>query len=91
LDNRGYLEIRDTSGPQPSVTSLGQNLCLKFLQRKNGNIWLSSEKDGGACFSFFVPLVEDSIANHDSLDNSNKHIDDVDGPSTFVDQNYFNQ
>jgi hypothetical protein len=25
------------------------------------------------------------------LDNSNKHIDDVDGPSTFVDQNYFNQ
>jgi signal transduction histidine kinase/CheY-like chemotaxis protein len=71
---------KDTSFDlQPSGTGLGLNLCLKFVQRMNGNIWASSKKDGGACFSFYVPLVEDSIVDALSLQNSRKGFDCKDG------------
>ena len=43
---------------QPAGTGLGLNLCLKFVQRMNGNIWVSNNESGGACFSFFIPIDE---------------------------------
>jgi signal transduction histidine kinase/FixJ family two-component response regulator len=40
---------------QPSGTGLGLNLCLKFIQRMNGNIWVTNNEKKGCCFSFYVP------------------------------------
>lgn len=42
---------------QPTGTGLGLNLCMKFVQRMKGNIWASNAPDGGACFSFYLPMM----------------------------------
>jgi len=37
---------------------LGLNLCLKFIERMNGQIWVTNKPDrGGACFCFALPVV----------------------------------
>lgn len=43
---------------QPTGTGLGLNLCLKFVKRMNGNIWVSENPEGGACFSFYLPCSD---------------------------------
>lgn len=40
---------------QPSGTGLGLALCAEFIERMNGNIWVSN--DNGAVFSFYLPLI----------------------------------
>lgn len=42
---------------QPTGTGLGLNLCMKFVQRMKGNIWASNAAGGGACFSFYLPMM----------------------------------
>jgi len=45
---------------QPAGTGLGLNLCVKFVHRMNGNIWVSNSTErGGACFSFYIPVVSE--------------------------------
>jgi signal transduction histidine kinase/PAS domain-containing protein len=43
---------------QPAGTGLGLNLCVKFVKRMDGNIWVCNNPLGGATFSFCVPVVE---------------------------------
>lgn len=43
---------------QPSGTGLGLNLCLKFIQRMSGNIWVNNGANEGASFSFYLPVVQ---------------------------------
>ena len=47
---------------QPSGTGLGLNLCLKFVQRMHGNIWVTQSSDG-TCFSFFIPLATGGVTD----------------------------
>lgn len=63
---------------QPTGTGLGLNLCLKFIKRMNGNIWVSENPEGGACFSFYLQC------SYKSADNK-----DVDCEGNELDQNSF--
>ena len=45
---------------QPSGTGLGLNLCYKFVQRMNGNIWLCNNSEQGATFSFYLSVTRGS-------------------------------
>ncbi|GKY97279.1 hypothetical protein MPSEU_000686300 [Mayamaea pseudoterrestris] len=40
-----------------SGTGIGLNLCRKFVERMKGNIWVTNNPAGGACFSFCLPVV----------------------------------
>ena len=46
---------------QPAGTGLGLNLCLKFVKRMNGNIWVDENPEGGACFSFYLPCCTQEV------------------------------
>ena len=46
---------------QPSGTGLGLNLCLKFVQRMKGNIWVQNNTGRGSTFSFFLPLSDQNV------------------------------
>lgn len=67
--------VGGNSVAQPSGTGLGLNLCVKFIQRMNGNIWVSRQGCGngrvasGACFSFYLPVV----SSGDSRTEEPKH------------------
>jgi len=64
LDNKTTSGKKAIGVGQPSGTGLGLNLCLKFIQRMKGNIWVSNNPNGGSCFSFYIPLAID-IQNRD--------------------------
>ena len=43
---------------QPSGTGLGLNLCQLFVQRMEGEIWATNNRNGkGSTFSFYLPLA----------------------------------
>jgi signal transduction histidine kinase len=42
---------------QPSGTGLGLNLCMKFVHRMNGRIWVTNNPEKGCSFSFYVHRV----------------------------------
>jgi signal transduction histidine kinase len=48
---------------QPTGTGLGLNLCVKFVRRMNGNIWVANSPDGasGSRFSFCLPVAEEPV------------------------------
>lgn len=55
-----HIEGDSHSLAQPSGTGLGLNLCLKFVTRMKGNIWVNNNPTGGSCFSFYLRLVDGS-------------------------------
>jgi two-component system, sensor histidine kinase len=62
LDTAPTNTIGGVEGGQPSGTGLGLNLCLKFVQRMHGNIWVENNSDKGTTFSFYLPVVS-SVSN----------------------------
>lgn len=56
--------IGGNSVAQPSGTGLGLNLCLKFVKRMRGNIWVSNSAAKGSCFSFYLPVVDMEGSDH---------------------------
>jgi len=53
------IQRRPSSVGQPAGTGLGLNLCLRFVQLMNGNIWVHNNEVGrGATFSFYIPIME---------------------------------
>jgi signal transduction histidine kinase/ActR/RegA family two-component response regulator len=44
-------------------SGLGLNLCLQFVKRMKGNIWVNNNPDRGCCFSFYLPLVSGDCAS----------------------------
>ena len=58
LDVAPTNTIGGAEGGQPSGTGLGLNLCLKFVQRMNGNIWADNNQGKGATFSFCLPVAD---------------------------------
>lgn len=67
---RSSLIGGDYKVAQSSGTGLGLNFCVEFIKRMNGNIWVSNCSDGGACFSFFLPVVE-SDEHEQAQENQN--------------------
>jgi signal transduction histidine kinase len=65
LDSSPTNTLGDQSVSQPSGTGLGLNLCMKFVKRMKGDIWVNNNHDRGCCFSFYLPLV--SNASCDSI------------------------
>lgn len=59
LDNQDQVNtISGGTVGQPVGSGLGLNLCLKFVQRIKGNIWVTNTASGVGCtFSFFIPLA----------------------------------
>jgi signal transduction histidine kinase len=57
LDSTQIHTLGGNSVGQPSGTGLGLNLCVNFVEIMKGNIWVTNNADGGACFSFYLPLV----------------------------------
>jgi len=56
-------KIGESTVGQPSGSGLGLNLCLKFVQRMKGNIWVINNDDGpGSTFAFYLPLTSGSLA-----------------------------
>ena len=48
-----------TSGTQDeSGSGLGLKLCLDFIEKHQGKIWVESEVGKGSCFKFKIPLVK---------------------------------
>jgi signal transduction histidine kinase/ActR/RegA family two-component response regulator len=64
LDSSPINTLGDPSLGQPSGTGLGLNLCMKFVKRMKGDIWVNNNRDRGCCFSFYLPLVS---KNSDSI------------------------
>ena len=58
LDTKPTNFIGGESQGQPSGTGLGLNLCLKFVQRMQGNIWVENNTDCGSTFSFYLQIAE---------------------------------
>jgi len=52
---------------QSSGTGLGLHLCAQFIRKMSGNIWVSKSTGGGACFSFYLPVVADHSGAEDRL------------------------
>lgn len=59
LQNQGEVnKIGHDLAGQPTGSGLGLSLCLKFVQRMKGNIWVSNNTDGpGSTFSLYLPLA----------------------------------
>lgn len=57
LDNQEEKSPEVDKTGQPSGTGIGLNLCCEFVTRLGGKIWVRNNKDRGACFSFYLPLV----------------------------------
>lgn len=43
---------------QVGSTGLGLNLCREIIAYHNGKIWAENRKEGGARFTFFLPIIE---------------------------------
>jgi signal transduction histidine kinase/ActR/RegA family two-component response regulator len=63
LDSSPTNTLGDQSVSQPSGTGLGLNLCMKFVKRMKGDIWVNNNRDRGCCFSFYLPLVSKDRAS----------------------------
>jgi len=49
---------KSTNGThQEKGTGIGLKLCKEFVDKMNGNIWVKSEPEKGATFSFSIPLI----------------------------------
>lgn len=46
---------------QPSGTGLGLSLCAEFVSRMEGQIWAQNIPPKGCCFSFYLPLSEETV------------------------------
>lgn len=55
---RSINVIGQNAVAQPTGTGLGLNLCVKFIERMHGNIWVANNPNGGARFSFYLPVIE---------------------------------
>eukprot|EP00977_Amphora_coffeiformis_P020931 scaffold8649_cov185-Amphora_coffeaeformis.AAC.2 len=52
---------------QPLGSGLGLNLCVSFIRRMQGNIWVTNNATGGCCFSFYLPFASDSASDEAPL------------------------
>jgi CheY-like chemotaxis protein/two-component sensor histidine kinase len=57
---RSINAIGQNTVAQPTGTGLGLNLCVKFVERMRGNIWVTNDPKGGARFSFYLPVATDA-------------------------------
>ena len=63
LDNKPQRTLGGNQVGQPSGTGLGLHLCQLFVQRMDGQIWATNNRDGaaGATFFFCLPLGPEKI------------------------------
>ena len=50
------FELFSSVGPSRGGVGLGLAICQRIVERHDGRIWINSEGDGGARFSFTLPL-----------------------------------
>lgn len=53
FSNDDYFSTKGTDNEKGA--GLGLMLCKEFVNKHNGNIWVESEPDNGACFKFQIP------------------------------------
>ncbi|CAB9511876.1 Hybrid signal transduction histidine kinase K [Seminavis robusta] len=61
--------IGGSEAGQPSGTGLGLNLCLKFVKKMNGTVWVNNNPDRGSTFSFYLPVALNDVALATPLDH----------------------
>lgn len=42
-------------------TGLGLRLCKEFIEKNNGRIWVTSQKEKGSTFTFSMPLLSGAM------------------------------
>ncbi|GKY96479.1 hypothetical protein MPSEU_000607300 [Mayamaea pseudoterrestris] len=67
LAREGVSNVVGNRVAQPTGTGLGLNLCLKFVKRMKGNIFVSENPEGGACFSFYLQCSHQSSDGKDPI------------------------
>jgi signal transduction histidine kinase len=54
-----FQQVRDPQKSHPLGTGLGLTISREIVEKMGGRIWVESEPEAGAVFSFTVPLSED--------------------------------
>ncbi len=59
LESRPTRVLGGNAVGQPSGTGVGLHLCQLFVDRMNGQLWVTNNRNGldGCTFSFYLPLV----------------------------------
>jgi len=71
---RSINVIGQNTVAQPTGTGLGLNLCVKFVERMHGNIWVTNNSPnagGGAKFSFYLPITAEGATECTTSDSMN--------------------
>lgn len=62
LEHSATTAIGGTDIGQPSGTGIGLNLCMEFVHRMKGEIWVTNNPNRGSRFSFYLPVIADDTS-----------------------------